>query len=77
MLLATASGDQSARVVDMSTQTTVAVLGTHTASLKQVRFQPGSNNRNILATSGRDGSIHVWDLRCKGWDGPQTSSTLR
>lgn len=73
MLLATASGDQSARVVDMGTQTTVAVLGAHSASLKQVRFQPGGNNRNILATSGRDGSIYIWDLRCAGWDGPQTS----
>lgn len=71
-LLATASGDQSARVVDMGTQTTIAVLGVHNASLKQVRFQSGSNNKNILATSGRDGSIQIWDLRCKGWDGPQS-----
>jgi WD40 repeat protein len=71
-LLATASGDQSARVVDMGTQTTIAVLGVHNASLKQVRFQPGCNNKNILATSGRDGSIYIWDLRCKGWDGPQS-----
>ncbi|KAE8450988.1 hypothetical protein EG329_005428 [Mollisiaceae sp. DMI_Dod_QoI] len=70
-LLATASGDQSARVVDMLTQTTIAILGIHTASLKQVRFQPGANNNSVLATSGRDGSIHLWDLRCKGYDGPQ------
>ncbi|CZR57372.1 related to lethal(2) denticleless protein [Phialocephala subalpina] len=70
-LLATASGDQSARVVDMVTQTTTAILGIHTASLKQVRFQPGANNKNILATAGRDGAIHIWDLRCSGYDGPQ------
>lgn len=70
-LLATASGDQSARVVDMVTQTTTAILGIHTASLKQVRFQPGANSKNVLATSGRDGSIHIWDLRCSGYDGPQ------
>ncbi|KUJ22201.1 WD40 repeat-like protein [Mollisia scopiformis] len=70
-LLATASGDQSARVVDMGTQTTIAILGIHTASLKQVRFQPGANNKNVLATSGRDGSIQIWDLRCKGHSGPQ------
>lgn len=69
-LLATASGDQSARVVDMSTQTTISILGNHTASLKQVRFQPGANNNSVLATSSRDGSIQIWDLRVNGYDGP-------
>ncbi|TVY84230.1 Cell division cycle protein cdt2 [Lachnellula suecica] len=69
-LLATASGDATARVVDMSTQTTIAVLHNHTASLKQVRFQPGANHKNVLATSSRDGSVQFWDLRCKGRDGP-------
>lgn len=68
--LATASGDQSARVVDMHTQTTTAVLGYHTASLKQVRFQPGRSNNSILATSSRDGIVQIWDLRCRGDDGP-------
>jgi WD40 repeat protein len=70
-LLATASGDQSARVVDMSTQTTISILGNHSASLKQVRFQPGANNNSVLATSSRDGSVQIWDLRCRGNDGPQ------
>jgi len=69
-LLATASGDQSARVVDMSTQTTISILGNHRASLKQVRFQPGANNNSVLATSSRDGSIQIWDLRVNGYDGP-------
>ncbi|POS88440.1 hypothetical protein EPUL_000035 [Erysiphe pulchra] len=64
--LVTASGDQSSRVVDMKTQTTVSVLGAHTASLKQARFQPGSSN--IIATSSRDGNIHIWDLRCRGYE---------
>lgn len=64
--LATASGDQSGKVVDMMTQTPISVLGQHTASLKQVRFQPGQSQGNVLATSGRDGSIQVWDLRCNG-----------
>jgi WD40 repeat protein len=68
-LLATASGDQTARVVDMTTQTTFSILAHHSASLKQVRFMPGSNN--ILATSSRDGGVKVWDLRCKGDDGPR------
>lgn len=70
-LLATASGDQTARVVDMATQTTLSILGNHSASLKQVRFQPGSNNNSVLATSSRDGSVQIWDLRCTGNDGPQ------
>ena len=70
-LLATASGDQTARVVDMATQTTLSILGNHHASLKQVRFQPGSNRNSVLATSSRDGSVQIWDLRCKGDNGPQ------
>lgn len=65
-LLATASGDQTGRVIDMMTQTPVAILQHHTASLKQVRFQPGQANRSVLATSSRDGSVQVWDLRCTG-----------
>ncbi|KAI1849446.1 hypothetical protein JX266_004941 [Neoarthrinium moseri] len=65
-LLATASGDQTGRVTDMMTQTPVALLHNHTASLKQVRFQPGKANGSVLATSSRDGSVQIWDLRCKG-----------
>ncbi|VBB75393.1 Putative denticleless protein [Podospora comata] len=65
-LLATASGDQTGRVIDVETQTPLNVLGHHTASLKQVRFQPGRGQDCVLATSGRDGSIQIWDLRCKG-----------
>jgi len=61
-LLATASGDQTARVVDMHTQQTMCILSSHTSSVKQVRFQP--NDDNIITTSSRDGSVQVWDLRC-------------
>ncbi|KAI1104893.1 WD40 repeat-like protein [Jackrogersella minutella] len=64
LYLATASGDQSGRVLDMTTQRTTRILQKHTASLKQVRFQPGSANGKVLATSSRDGSIQIWDLRC-------------
>lgn len=64
--LATASGDQTGRVVDMMTQTPVSMLQHHTASLKQVRFQPGRGCNSVLATSSRDGSVQIWDLRCKG-----------
>ncbi|CAN8095264.1 unnamed protein product [Discula destructiva] len=64
--IATASGDQTGKVVDMMTQTPISVLGQHTASLKQVRFQPGRGHGSVLATSSRDGSIQIWDLRCHG-----------
>jgi len=70
-LIATASGDQTARVVDMNTQTTLSVLGNHSASLKQVRFQPGVNSNSVLATSSRDGCVQIWDLRCKPDSGPR------
>ncbi|RWA14885.1 hypothetical protein EKO27_g180 [Xylaria grammica] len=63
-LLATASGDQTGQVIDMMTQSPVAYLGQHTASLKQIRFQPGQSNNSVLATSSRDGSVQIWDLRC-------------
>ncbi|KAK4238889.1 WD40-repeat-containing domain protein [Achaetomium macrosporum] len=66
LLLATASGDQTAKVVDMMTQQPVSILSHHTASLKQVRFQPGRGQGCVLATSGRDGSVQIWDLRCRG-----------
>lgn len=69
LFLATASGDQTARIVDMRTQTTFSVLAHHSASLKQVRFMPGSNC--ILATSSRDGSVKLWDLRCKADAAPR------
>ncbi|KAL1878065.1 hypothetical protein VTK73DRAFT_8116 [Phialemonium thermophilum] len=65
-LLATASGDQTGKVMDMMTQTPVSILGHHTASLKQVRFQPGRGSSSVLATSSRDGSVQIWDLRCRG-----------
>ncbi|KAI0490666.1 WD40-repeat-containing domain protein [Xylaria cf. heliscus] len=63
-LLATASGDQTGQVIDMMTQSPVAYLGQHTASLKQIRFQPGQSNSSVMATSSRDGSVQIWDLRC-------------
>jgi WD40 repeat protein len=62
LLLATASGDQTARIIDMRTQMTKYILPSHITSLKQVRFQPG--NDNVIATSSRDGDVNLWDLRC-------------
>ncbi|KAL4911959.1 WD40-repeat-containing domain protein [Aspergillus aurantiobrunneus] len=69
MLLATASGDQSAIVIDMATQKPVYCLSNHVSSLKQVKFQPAANNK-VLATCSRDGNVNIWDLRCKGFEKP-------
>lgn len=75
--IATASGDQTGKVVDMMTQTPISVLSQHTASLKQVRFQPGAGAGSVLATSSRDGSIQIWDLRCHGGPIADTLATER
>lgn len=68
MLLATASGDQTAQIIDMHTQRAVTTLAGHVSSVKQVRFQPGSSS--VIATSSRDGSVQIWDLRCKSFKAP-------
>lgn len=70
-LLATASGDQSCQIIDMLSQKAVYMLKGHTSSAKQVRFQPGSND-SVIATSSRDGSIQIWDLRCSSRSNPST-----
>ncbi|KIW64451.1 hypothetical protein PV04_09383 [Phialophora macrospora] len=61
--LATASGDQTCRIIDMNTRTGTHTLVGHVGSIKNVRWQPASGNK-ILATCSRDGSICLWDLRC-------------
>ncbi|KAF2646346.1 WD40 repeat-like protein [Massarina eburnea CBS 473.64] len=80
--IATASGDQTAQIIDVRTQQTVSVLAGHKSSVKQVRFQPG--NDKVVATSSRDGAVQIWDLRYKsgnvtvhsawGEDAPYASS---
>jgi WD40 repeat protein len=72
-LLATASGDQSIRVIDMQTQQTKSVFQYHRSSCKQVRFKPG--DENVLATCSRDGNITLWDTRCRGVDQPVLDTT--
>lgn len=69
MLLATASGDQNVQIIDMPTQRPIFAMAGHGSSVKQVRFQPGSNDK-VVATSSRDGSIQIWDLRCNGFEAP-------
>ena len=67
--MATASGDQTAQIIDMPSQRTIFTMAGHVSSVKQVRFQPGNSN-SVLATSSRDGSVQIWDRRCTGFDGP-------
>lgn len=55
----------------MPTQRSIFTLNGHTSSVKQIRFQPGSSS--VLASSSRDGSIQIWDLRCKGDEAPSQS----
>ena len=69
MLLATASGDQTSKVIDMSSQRAIRTLSGHVSSVKQVCFQPGSGN-NVIATSSRDGTVQIWDLRSRASEQP-------
>lgn len=69
-MMATASGDQTSRVIDMQTQKTMYILTGHNGSLKQVRFHPDDDK--MLTTSSRDGSVQIWDLRCSS----KTSSQI-
>ncbi|KAF2398681.1 WD40 repeat-like protein [Trichodelitschia bisporula] len=61
-ILLTASGDQETRVIDVTTCQTKHIFKSHETSVKQVRFQP--ENESVIATSSRDGNVHIWDLRC-------------
>ncbi|KAJ5770358.1 uncharacterized protein N7511_002409 [Penicillium nucicola] len=69
MLLATASGDQTSLIIDMTTQRPIHCLSNHSSSVKRIQFQPASNNK-VLATCSRDGNVNIWDLRCKGFERP-------
>ncbi|KIV87732.1 hypothetical protein PV11_03258 [Exophiala sideris] len=75
-LLATASGDQTCRIIDMKKQIATHTLIGHTGSIKRVQFQPGSGN-NILATCSRDGGVCLWDLRCAKAQGSTMFKELR
>ncbi|OSX60335.1 hypothetical protein POSPLADRAFT_1047794 [Postia placenta MAD-698-R-SB12] len=66
-LLATASGDQSARISSLdasvsSENRTLHVLRGHGSTVKCIAWDPLKDG-SVLATGGRDGGICVWDLR--------------
>ncbi|KAJ6144753.1 hypothetical protein N7470_008648 [Penicillium chermesinum] len=69
LLLATASGDQTSLIIDMTTQRPIHCLSNHVSSVKRIQFQPNANNK-VLATCSRDGNVNIWDLRCKGIERP-------
>ncbi|CAM1508140.1 Fc.00g049880.m01.CDS01 [Cosmosporella sp. VM-42] len=63
--LVAGGGNRSASIVDVPSLTVAAKLENgHDDSLRQVSFQPGRGNGNIVATSDRAGRIQIWDLRC-------------
>lgn len=63
-LLASGCGGRSVKVTNVATQQVISTFTEHESSAKQVRFQPGSSNNSILASSGREGNIFIYDLRC-------------
>ncbi|KAH7318382.1 WD40-repeat-containing domain protein [Stachybotrys elegans] len=65
MRLATACGDRTGKILDVATETIAVNLDVkHHDSLRQIAFQPGQSEGNVLATSDRAGRIQVWDIRC-------------
>ena len=71
----TASGDQTTRIhtLDTPVPRLQAILRGHTSSIKTtVFFDPSrshldpSVSSSVVASSGRDGNILIYDLRCQG-----------
>jgi len=60
-LLATASGDRSVKITSVQTGTTLYSLKGHAGTVKCISWD--SRNPQLLSTGGRDGFIHLWDLR--------------
>lgn len=60
-LLATGSGDRTARVSDSETGGILQTLRGHYSTIKCLAWDP--NHRDLLSTGGRDGLVYIWDLR--------------
>uniref|UniRef100_A0A4W3IGX8 Uncharacterized protein n=1 Tax=Callorhinchus milii TaxID=7868 RepID=A0A4W3IGX8_CALMI len=65
--LVTASGDQTAKLWDVTGSELLGTFKGHQCSLKSVSF--GDWEKAVFCTGGRDGNIMVWDTRCNKKDG--------
>ncbi|XP_076024090.1 denticleless protein homolog [Genypterus blacodes] len=65
--LVTASGDQMARLWDVTSGELLGSCKGHLCSLKSVAFT--QQEKAVFCTGGRDGNIMVWDTRCSKKDG--------
>eukprot|EP00871_Galdieria_phlegrea_P000090 jgi/Galph1/1081/GphlegSOOS_G5897.1 len=75
--IATASGDQKARILDLNTLTVINELVGHNGSVKAVKEKPGTDGR-VIATASRDGNVMIWDSRCQAYANGETGvSCLR
>lgn len=61
--LVSCSGDRTARIIDprASVPEALHILQGHTSTVKCAAWN--LTHRDLLATGGRDGCIHLWDLR--------------
>ncbi|KAL0965030.1 hypothetical protein UPYG_G00275870 [Umbra pygmaea] len=65
--LVTASGDQMARLWDVTSGELLGSFKGHQCSLKSVAFT--QHEKAVFCTGGRDGNIMIWDTRCSKKDG--------
>ncbi|KAK6297195.1 hypothetical protein J4Q44_G00317780 [Coregonus suidteri] len=65
--LVTASGDQMAKLWDVTSEELLGSFKGHQCSLKSVAFT--QQDKAVFCTGGRDGNIMVWDTRCSKKDG--------
>uniref|UniRef100_A0A6Q2X689 Uncharacterized protein n=1 Tax=Esox lucius TaxID=8010 RepID=A0A6Q2X689_ESOLU len=65
--LVTASGDQMAKLWDVTSGELLGTFKGHQCSLKSVAFT--QQEKAVFCTGGRDGNIMVWDTRCSKKDG--------
>jgi WD40 repeat protein len=59
-LVASASGDGTARIWDLSTREELLTVRGHTGSVQSVAFSPDGR---LLATAGDDGTARLWDVQ--------------
>lgn len=67
-MVATASGDKTARITAVETQQVLHELRSHTSTVKCISWNPF--HRDLVCTGGRDGNICLWDLRMISSGGP-------